>query len=197
MKSIKTSAGRLSSIAVASLAVGIVGGAMPNALADQTNNSASQSSPGTVSPQTGATTERTPGSSSTGPSSNTSTGKNSASAGAQPVVILVPFAVATNVELEKGCWARLYDSTNYQGNMLTLAGPISIPRARPASVTGFELGRNYDSVAMGPKATMTVWDHENFSDKSATFKPGQKVPELDDRMGYFDEIKSVRLTCSN
>ena len=80
--------------------------------------------------------------------------------------------------------------------MSVLVGPIDIPTTRPATVTGLELGRNYDSVAVGPAATLTVWDNENYRDKTATFKSGQKVADLNKKGGYFEEFKSLKVTCA-
>lgn len=132
------------------------------------------------------------GQSTAGQSDTTKSGTTS---GAMPVVVLVPMVYAADANLADGCWARLYDATNFSGNMLTLIGPVDIARARPASVTGFELGRNYDSVIVGPKARLQVWDNDGFRDKNATFSAGQRVADLDDRMGQFEEIKSAKITC--
>jgi Beta/Gamma crystallin len=103
---------------------------------------------------------------------------------------------AADDKLANGCWARLYDKENFSGNILVLVGPVDIPTARPSSATGLELGRNYDSVAVGQNATLTVWDNENYRDKTAVFKSGQRVANLDNKMGYFEEIKSLKITCS-
>lgn len=114
---------------------------------------------------------------------------------AAPVVVLVPTPFAQDEKLANGCWARLYDSSNYEGNMLTLVGPVEIPDGA-SSVANFEFGRKYDSVAVGRSATLTVWDEANYQDRTAVFRPGQTVADLDERMGFFEEIKSLKLTCA-
>lgn len=127
--------------------------------------------------------------------STTSTGSSTDSSA--PVILLVPMVFAANDSLADGCWARLYDEENYSGNFLTLTGPMQISDADPHKVTGLEIGRNYDSLAVGPKATLSVYDNENFVDNSATYKGGQRVPDLDPKMGAFEEIKSMKVTFSS
>lgn len=51
------------------------------------------------------------------------------------------------------------------------------------------------SVEIGPRATMTVYDNKNFQDPVAKFKSGQRVSDVDRRTGFFDEFTSVRIDC--
>lgn len=115
--------------------------------------------------------------------------------GQGPVVVLVPLTFANNPDLSNGCWARLYGDTNYGGDMLTLTGPIMIPE-NVSSAGGMDFGRNFDSVAVGRNAKLVVYTGENYTDRAATFSAGQKVPDLGNTMGFFQEIESVKLTCS-
>lgn len=112
-----------------------------------------------------------------------------------PVVLIVPFVVATDEAMARGCWARLYDSTDYSGNMLTLSGPVDIPTMESGRIAGFEWDRNFDSVIVGPKATLMVWQGDTYSGQSTSFRPNQRVPDLDVRMGYFDDIDSLKVSC--
>lgn len=129
--------------------------------------------------------------------SNTVSGNQAQQAMQQPVVIIVPTFFANDVNLANGCWARLYDGNNYRGKVLALTGPIDIPNMEPGAITGAELFRNFDSVLVGPKATLTVWDNNDYEDKMASFKPGARVPDLGSRTSYFSEIHSLKLSCSN
>jgi hypothetical protein len=70
--------------------------------------------------------------------------------------------------------------------VLTLAGPIDIPSARVGA--NFAWGPKYDSVIVGPKATLTVYDNQDYQDKTTTFKPGQRVPDLNEKLGFFENI---------
>lgn len=117
-------------------------------------------------------------------------------AGTTPhVFMLVPVDLAAKESTTKGgCWAKIYDGENHTGDTLTLAGPISL-----ADMSG-PFGLNWDdrvnSVEIGPKAILTVYDNEGFRDQVAQFKSGQKVPDISKKLGFFDEFASVRMTCS-
>lgn len=122
--------------------------------------------------------------------------KGTARAGTTPhVFVLIPVDVAArDASTKSGCWAKIYDGENYMGDTLTLAGPISL-----ADMTG-PFGLNWDdrvnSIEIGPKATLTVFDNEGFRDQVAQFKSGQKVADISKKLGFFDEFASIRMTCS-
>lgn len=122
-------------------------------------------------------------------------GGTSAEANANaPMIVLVPMVVATAPDFSNGCWARLYDSTDFRGNTLALVGPVDMPDMRTAF--GTDWSGQFDSIAVGPKARLTVYDNEDYGEKAATFKPGQKVADLDEKMGTFENISSVKVACT-
>lgn len=108
------------------------------------------------------------------------------------VLLVVPIAYATDNKLGNGCWARLYDGGNYTGSQYVLVGPVDIPAMRD----GLGLNEKYDSVVVGPKATLTVYDNVNYRDKAATLKSASRTPDLDDKMGAFETIRSLKVTCA-
>lgn len=114
-----------------------------------------------------------------------------------PVVyMLVPVAVAANDNaMKSGCWTRIYSNRNYTGDSLTLTGPVSI-----ADMDG-PFGLNWDdrveSIEVGPKATVTVFDNEAYRDQVAQFKPGQRTPDISKPLGFFDEFASIRINCAS
>jgi hypothetical protein len=63
------------------------------------------------------------------------------------------------------------------------------PQGAPAIVRvpmiafGTDWSGEFDSVTVGPKATVTVYDNEIYREKAATFKPNQKIARLDEKMG--------------
>ncbi|MGQ0752865.1 MAG: beta/gamma crystallin domain-containing protein [Betaproteobacteria bacterium] len=131
-------------------------------------------------------------SSTDGSSSGT---KQSAAAPGTPVIVLVPIAIATTETFGDGCWVRLHDRTNFRGNQLSLVGPVDMPNMRTAF--GTDWGGEFDSIAVGPKATVTVYDNENYKDKAATFKPGQKIADMGDKqIGPFEDIRSLKIACA-
>ncbi|HEX6318097.1 MAG TPA: beta/gamma crystallin domain-containing protein [Burkholderiales bacterium] len=134
---------------------------------------------------------------SSGPSqsSKKQSGSSGATAAANaPLIVLVPVQVASRDSFSNGCWARLYDSTNFEGNQLSLVGPVDMPNMRTAF--GTDWSGEFDSIAVGPKARLTVYDNENYEQRAATFKPGQKVADLDEKLGFFEDISSVKVACT-
>lgn len=131
--------------------------------------------------------------SSQGKQKSSAAGAGSTSPNA-PLIVLVPLAVATTSTFADGCWARLHDSTDFKGNQLQLVGPVDMPNMRTAF--GTDWSGQFDSIEVGPKATLTVYDNENYKEKAATFKPGQKVKDLDEKMGLFEQIRSAKVACS-
>lgn len=115
---------------------------------------------------------------------------------APPVVLLlVPVAQQSTMQgsTNNGCWARLYDKDDFRGDQLTLVGPVDMP-----NMTGpFGLKWDIMSVEVGPRATVTGYDNKNFSDRSAIIQPGQRVAKLEDRLSLFEDVKSVRISCSS
>lgn len=112
-------------------------------------------------------------------------------AGPAAVLVLLPNAQAQGTQLANGCWVRFFDDKGFQGDTLTLAGPVDIPR--------MELGdawRDWDSAIVGPKATVRTYDNENFRERTAVLQAGQSIRDLGDRkLGWFDEVKSARVAC--
>lgn len=172
--------------------------AMVLAAATAATSSAQSGQTTTTTSQTttpGATTQGGSGTAGTTGVAPGATQQRTARAGTTPYVfMLVPADVAAKQSATKGgCWAKIYDGENYMGDTLTLNGPISL-----ADMTG-PFGLNWDdrvnSIEVGSKATLTVFDNEAFRDQVAQFKSGQKVPDISKKLGFFDEFASVRLTC--
>lgn len=119
-----------------------------------------------------------------------SSDKQSAKA-TEPVVLAVTtIAVAEST----GCWAKIHDGEGYTGRTLTLMGKQSLPHLE------FGIGSDWegdiDSVEVGPNATLTMYDDENYADDARELTPNTRVPDL--HQALFDEgIESLKLTCSN
>ena len=113
-----------------------------------------------------------------------------------PVYLLVPVDVANNEStMKNGCWAKLYSRENYGGDMLTLVGPTTLPDMDSTGFFGLNWDDRVESVELGPKAVMTVYDNENYRDQVGQFKAGQRVADISKRVGLFDEFASLRIDC--
>lgn len=111
----------------------------------------------------------------------------------EPVVLMVPVQV-TSPELESGCWAQFYDQRNFEGTVMTLVGPAELGALDKG--TGRELKRDIDSLVVGPKAMLTVYQHQAFRDKSVSFEPNSREAGLIQKLGFGGRIESIRLDCA-
>ena len=96
-------------------------------------------------------------------------------------------------EKKAGCWAQFYDERNFQGDILTIAGPMQIDTTDKAG--GRQLRRSIDSLTTGPKATLTVFEHKLFKDKSVVFGPNSREGGLIKKLGFTGRIESLKLDC--
>lgn len=110
-----------------------------------------------------------------------------------PSVIVVPHGHAADRRMGKGCWVQFYDEKGFGGRSLTLVGPAEMPKM---NIPG-GLWVNWSSAVVGPNATVTTFDYEQFRNRSAVLRPGQRISDLKDRnLGLFEDIHSLRVRCS-
>lgn len=112
----------------------------------------------------------------------------------EPVVMLVPVEIS-NKALESGCWAQFYDQRNFKGDILTLVGPAELGSADRG--TGRQFKRNIDSLVLGPKATLKVFEHQMFKDKAVNFSANAREPGLIKKLGLGGRIQSLQLECTS
>jgi hypothetical protein len=111
-----------------------------------------------------------------------------------PVVLLVPVEVS-DPAMKNGCWAQLYNERNFKGDMFTIVGPMQIDATDKGAAK--ELHKNLDSLVIGPKATLTAYEHKLFKDKSVQFGPNSKEPGLVKKLGFTGRIESLKLDCAS
>jgi hypothetical protein len=68
--------------------------------------------------------------------------------------------------------------------MATMRGPF-----------GFDWENEVESIKTGPKATITIYDNENFAERSEWVGPSKEIENLDDRMKLFDSFRSMKVDC--
>ena len=108
-------------------------------------------------------------------------------------LVLGPVELASDVALGNGCWARLYLGDNFSGSVLTLVGPLEVDYLRPD--WGFAWDARYESLRVGPRGTLTTYDDVQFRDRSASFGAHRSIPDLDQEMGVFRRIRSLKVSC--
>lgn len=102
-------------------------------------------------------------------------------------VTTIAFAEST------GCWAKIHDGEDFSGRTLTLMGDQNLRNLE------FGIGNDWegdiDSVEVGPKAKLTLYDDEHFADDPRELGPNARVGDLHEAL--FDEgIESLRLACT-
>ena len=111
-----------------------------------------------------------------------------------PIVMLVPVEIS-NKALESGCWAQFYDQRDFKGDIVTLVGPAEVSSADKG--TGRQLKSTIDSLVLGPKATLKVFEHQMFKDKAVDFAANAREPGLIKKLGLGGRIQSLKLSCTN
>lgn len=111
----------------------------------------------------------------------------------QPMVVLVPVEIQ-NSALAAGCWAQLYDEREFKGDMVTLVGPIELQSLDKS--TGRQLRRSIDSLVLGPKASLTVYEHRMFKDRAVKFAPNAREGGLVSKLGVTGRIESLQISCN-
>jgi hypothetical protein len=112
-----------------------------------------------------------------------------------PTFVLVPVVSPLREQwMRSGCWARLYDNQGFSGDSLTLTGPIDMPDM--VGPFGINWQDKISSIETGANTTLTVYDNALYRDPVSTFKPGARIPDVSKRMGFFDQMRSLRITCT-
>lgn len=136
--------------------------------------------------------QQSSGASAKGAGTASGTGKTSYTPATAFVV--VPLVSPVQDQWKKtGCWARLHDTQNFMGDTLTLSGPIDMPDM--TGPFGIDWKGKISSIETGAKATLVIYDNENYRDPVSTIKPGQRIADVSKRMGFFDEMASLKITC--
>ena len=95
------------------------------------------------------------------------------------LVILVLLGLSTSSYAKNDdCWADLYDDTEFAGKTIRLQGPIKL--ANLLKVQGENWDNKIESLVVGPKATLTVFENQNFK---LTLSEMAKHPVLMKSMG--------------
>jgi hypothetical protein len=131
--------------------------------------------------------------SSMGGGQRSSSGYDAGSADVDTAVVLLPTAGAAE-QMRAGCWASFYDERNFNGDSLTLIGPVELRTLDKGSAR--QLKRDIKSIVTGPRATLVVYEKQMLSARSVGFQPNAREGGLAETLGFGGRIESMRLTCS-
>jgi len=122
-----------------------------------------------------------------------SSGYGAGSADVDTAVVLLPTAGAGD-QMRAGCWASFYDERNFNGDSLTLIGPVELQTLDKGSAR--QLKRDIKSVVTGPRATLVVYEKQMLSARSVGFQPNTREAGLAETLGFGGRIESMRMSCS-
>ena len=131
--------------------------------------------------------------SSMGGGQRSSSGYGAGGADVDTAVVLLPTAGAAE-QMRAGCWASFYDERNFNGNSLTLIGPVELQTLDKGSAR--QLKRDIKSVVTGPRATLVVYEKQMLSARSVGFQPNTREAGLAETLGFGGRIESMRMSCS-
>ena len=101
---------------------------------------------------------------------------------------------AQSDQMSKGCWVQLYSGDGFEGRYVSVVGTAYIHEMGSPYGTGMN---NWESAVVGPNATVTTYDGENFQSRNAVLRAGQRYADLDDsKLGLFDDIESMKVDCT-
>ena len=107
-------------------------------------------------------------------------------------VVVMPTSGAS-AAMQSGCWASFYDERNFNGDSLTLVGPVELQTLDKGSAR--QLKRDIKSVVTGPRATLVLFQRQFLSARSVGFTPDSREPGLAEKLGFGGRIESMKLTC--
>jgi hypothetical protein len=122
-------------------------------------------------------------------------GGGSRSAGAVDVdtaVVVLP-TTGAGEQMRNGCWATFYDERSFNGDSLTLIGPVELTTLDRGSAR--QLKRDIKSVVTGPRATLTLYEKQFLSARWVGFTPDSREPGLTEKLGFGGRIESMKLSC--
>ena len=128
-----------------------------------------------------------------GSSQRSSSGYGAGSGDVDTAVVILPTTGASE-QMRAGCWASFYDERSFNGDSLTLIGPVELKSLDKGSAT--QLKRDIKSIVTGPRATLVVYEKQLLSARSVGFQPNSREPGLTEKLGFGGRIESMQMTCS-
>ena len=138
---------------------------------------------------------------------------------ANAIVAMMVFwsAVPTAYAKDKECWAEFFQDSQYAGKQFRLEGPVQLENL--SNVHGENWESRIESLKVGPKASVTVYENTNFKltlkemekypdllrslgltekdameDKELIFKANSRIHDLSD-FNFRNKIRSLKIDC--
>ena len=98
------------------------------------------------------------------------------------MVYTIVGGVSTTYAGDDNCWAEFFQHSDYAGPHFRLAGPIQLENL--LNINGENWASRIDSLKVGPKATLVVFENINFK---LTLKEIEKYPDLMRSLGVTEQ----------
>ena len=98
------------------------------------------------------------------------------------MVYAIVGGVSTAYAGDDNCWAEFFQHSDYAGLHFRLAGPIQLENL--LNINGENWASRIDSLKVGPKATLIVFENTNFK---LTLKEIAKYPDLMHSLGVTEQ----------
>ena len=98
------------------------------------------------------------------------------------MVYAIVGGVSTAYAGDENCWAEFFQHSDYAGPHFRLAGPIQLENL--LNINGENWASRIDSLKVGPKATLVVFENINFK---LTLKEIEKNPDLMRSLGVTEQ----------
>lgn len=133
------------------------------------------------------------------------------------IVLLHASAIAVAEAADNGCWADFYESPNFEGAHVRINGPAQLANLK--NFEGQDWESRFDSVSVGPKAKVKVFENPDFKltlgeiskypalmqalgitkndldlETDFEFAPGHKTHHLGE-YNFHKKIKSLKIDC--
>lgn len=103
---------------------------------------------------------------------------------------------------DQGCWAVLFGNTGFRPPQARIDGPAFLEQPVSGPVTEPELNdvggqafmKRIDSLIVGPRARVRIYEQPRYSGSDITFEPGTRVKTLQ-AYGMGNDIGSMRVYC--
>ncbi|MFZ2452660.1 MAG: beta/gamma crystallin domain-containing protein [Methylovulum miyakonense] len=127
-------------------------------------------------------------------------------------------SVSTSYAKDKDCWAEFFQESQYGGEHFRLEGAVQLENL--TNVQGENWASRIDSLKVGPKATVTVFENTNFKltlkemakypdllrslgltekdvleDSELIFRPNSVIHDLSD-FNFHHKVKSLKVECN-
>lgn len=113
-----------------------------------------------------------------------------------PLILLDPTEIRSHPTSARGCWVWMFPQPGLKGEHdVAVAGPIALSSLHTPA--GLDWHNKAESLIVGPKATVTVYENQDFRGESKVFAPGAQIGHLRKEGKLIQSIDSLKISCGS